>query len=102
MGLSADADLDERIHAYDKWQKKYKDAEKQVESLKDWFKDEAGDEDAVFVSSKGVEVRVTHGEQERYDTPKLDAHFGAKACKFKKKTPTKTVTIKRGKTKKVA
>ena len=76
----------------------HKDAESELDGLKAYFKDEAGDQDAVFSDGDGLEVVVTREERTGWDGEALDKHLGADAASLKKTSSFQKVTCRKAKT----
>lgn len=78
------SELDSKIKEYAKLHKQYKAVSAKLDTVKTYFRDEAGGEDMTFEASDGTIVKVTREQQNRWDSPRLMQKLGGHADKFKK------------------
>lgn len=78
-----DAELARNVRRFHALHAEQKELEAQMAALKTFFRDRAGETDAVFVANQ-LEVPVTWKGRSGWDGDKLEQHFGDKAGDFKK------------------
>lgn len=91
-----DAELARNVRRFHALHAELKEGEAQMDGLKKYFRERAGDTDTVFVD-KDLEVPVTWEERSGWDGAKLEQHFGEKAPEFKKTSRFAKVGCRRAK-----
>lgn len=86
LAKSPNAVLARNIARFHALHAEHKEGEKQLDALKTYFREEAGDEDMVFVDGKGLEVVVTWEERTSWDGAVLEHFLGDRAPEYKKTT----------------
>lgn len=94
MALSEQSKKIRRLHKLSAARKAQDD---EIDGLKDWFKDQSRGLDVVFTDENGLEVAVTRGSRDTWDSDLLKQKLGAKSGDFKKTSSFQTVTCRESK-----